>query len=92
MENASKALIIAASILIAILIISLGVRIFNGAQSAANGTQLDETEINIYINKVSEEINLKGLFLKELLKDEADGKIDKNIVEKIIEIGLDVLK
>lgn len=52
----------------------------------------DGTEINIDINKISQEVNLKGLFLTEILNDEATGKIDKNITEKIIEIGLDVLK
>ena len=52
----------------------------------------DETEINIDINKMSEEINLKGLFLKEILNDEAEGKLNKNMVDKIIEIGLEVLK
>ena len=52
----------------------------------------DKTEINIDINKLSEEINLKGLFLKEILQDIKEEKIDKNISEKIIEIGLDVLK
>lgn len=52
----------------------------------------DGTAINIDTYKMSQEMNLKGLFLKEILKDEADGKIDKNISEKIIEIGLDVLK
>ena len=36
MENASKALIIAGAILLAILIIALGVFIFNKAKSATN--------------------------------------------------------
>ena len=52
----------------------------------------NETEINIDINKMSEEINLKGLFLKEILNDESEGKINKNMLDKIIEVGLEVLK
>lgn len=52
----------------------------------------DETEINIDINSLSEEINLKGIFLKEILEDEKNKKIEKNIAEKIIEIGLNILK
>jgi len=51
MENASKALIIAASILIAILIIALGVTIFNSAQDAASTESLDTAEINMFNQK-----------------------------------------
>ncbi len=51
MENASKALIIAASILIAILIIALGVTIFNKAQDAASTESLDTAEINMFNQK-----------------------------------------
>jgi len=52
----------------------------------------DNTELNIDINKLSEEINLKGIFLKEILIDKENGKIDQNTAERIVEIGLDVLK
>lgn len=51
MENASKALIIAASILIAILIIALGVTIFNKAQDAASTESLDTAEIGMFNQK-----------------------------------------
>ena len=51
MENASKALIIAASVLVAILIVAMGVRIFNQAQNSADTTSLDATEINIFNSK-----------------------------------------
>lgn len=44
MENASKALIIAGAILLAILIIALGVFIFNQASDTANTDQLVSTE------------------------------------------------
>ena len=52
----------------------------------------DETQINIDINELSKEINLKGLFIKEILDDKNNEKIDENTAEKIIEIGLNVLK
>lgn len=52
----------------------------------------DETEINIDIYSLSQEINLKGIFLNEILEDEKNEKIEKNVAEKIIEIGLDILK
>ena len=51
MENASKALIIAASVLLAIMIIALGVTIFNKAQSSADTSSLDTTEINMFNQK-----------------------------------------
>ncbi len=51
MENASKALIIAASVLLAIMIIALGVTIFNKAQNAGDTTSLDTTEINMFNQK-----------------------------------------
>ena len=52
----------------------------------------DKTEINYNIEKISEENNLKGLFLKEILEDERNNILEKNIAEKIIEIGLEILK
>lgn len=52
----------------------------------------DETEINVDINKLSQEMNLKGIFLKEILEDIESEKIEKNMAEKIIEIGLNSLK
>lgn len=52
----------------------------------------DETTINININELAKEINLKGLFLKEILEDIKSGKINQEKAEKIIEIGLDILK
>ena len=55
-------------------------------------TEEDETQINIDINELSREINLKGLFLKEILDDKNNENIDENTAEKIIEIGLNVLK
>ena len=43
MENASKALIIAGAILLAILIISLGILIYNQAAGIANGNAMSES-------------------------------------------------
>ena len=51
MENASKALIIAGSILLAILIIAMGVMIFNNAKSAADTSTFDTAEINMFNQK-----------------------------------------
>lgn len=48
MENASKALIIAGAILLAILIIGLGVFIFNKAKSATNMDDLDSQQVEAH--------------------------------------------
>ena len=45
MENASKALIIAGAILLAILIISLGILIYNQASGIVNGNSMSDVEI-----------------------------------------------
>lgn len=48
MENASKALIIAGAILLAILIISLGIVIYNQAAGVVNTDQLNSVEISSF--------------------------------------------
>ena len=45
MENASKALIIAGAILLAILIISLGILIYNQASSVVNDNAMSQVEL-----------------------------------------------
>ena len=45
MENASKALIIAGAILLAILIISLGILIYNQASSVVNNNAMSQVEL-----------------------------------------------
>lgn len=45
MENATKALLIAAAVLVAILIISLGLAVYNKASSATDSADLSATEI-----------------------------------------------
>lgn len=46
MENASKALIIAGAILLSILIIALGIYVFNMAKNASSTSSLDELEVS----------------------------------------------
>lgn len=53
MENASKALIIAGAILISIMVVSLGVFIFNKmASSAKEAANMDEQEITAFNSKI----------------------------------------
>ena len=51
MENASKALIIAGAILLSILIIALGVFVFNQAKSAMGNVNLSEQEVSAFNSK-----------------------------------------
>ena len=58
MENATKALLIAAAVLVAILIISLGLMIFNNASDVVtNNANLSEYEIQAFNNKF---LNFEG--------------------------------
>lgn len=61
MENATKALLIAAAVLIVVLLIVFGVRIFNSAQQAGDTTQIDNT-IETGITNATDQI-------KEVLKN-----------------------
>lgn len=58
MENASKALIIAGSILLSILIIALGMYIFSKATTSSDMSQVDETVIQAF-NAKFENFNKK---------------------------------
>lgn len=48
MENASKALIIAGAILLSILIISLGIMVYNNAKNTVGSASLDKQEIQTF--------------------------------------------
>jgi hypothetical protein len=69
MENASKALIIAAAILISIMIISLGIWVFSMANKATSGVNLDEATISQFNQKFSqyEGTRVSGSKVKSLI-------------------------
>lgn len=69
MENASKALIIAGAILLSILIISLGIVIFNQALGVINNNTMNEAEIATFNQKFIqyEGTNVKGSQINALL-------------------------
>ena len=54
MENASKALIIAGAILLAILIISLGIMIYNQSSGVVNNNAVGEVDISTFNNKFTQ--------------------------------------
>ena len=54
MENASKALIIAGAILLSVLIISLGIIVFQNAKEATNTSAVDELAVSTFNSKFTQ--------------------------------------
>lgn len=70
MENASKALIIAGAILLAILLISLGIMIYNQAQSVVDGSGMSEAELSTFNSKFTKyEGEQKGSVVKSMINE-----------------------
>lgn len=70
MENASKALIIAGAILLSILLISLGIMIFNQAQDTVTNSGMTEAELTAFNNKfLKYEGKQKGTMVKSMIQD-----------------------
>ncbi len=79
MENASKALIIAGAILLAILLISLGILIFNQAQDTVNNSGMSQAEITAFNNKfLKYEGTQKGSVVKSLINEVLASNADEN--------------
>lgn len=70
MENASKALIIAGAILLAILIISLGIMIYNQASGVVNNNAMSEVDISTFNQKFTQYQgpNVRGAQVNSLLQ------------------------
>ena len=70
MENASKALIIAGAILLAIVIISLGLIVVNNTRNTVDTANLNEQEIQAFNDKFAhfEGSNIAGSSVKTLLQ------------------------
>ena len=77
MENASKALIIAGAILLAILIISLGIMIYNQASGVVNNNAMNEVDISTFNNKFTqyEGDRVRGAQAKALLQQIATNNV-----------------
>ena len=87
MENASKALIIAGAILLAILLISLGIMIFNQAQDTVNNSGMTQAEITAFNNKfLKYEGEQKASVVKSLI-NEAISEERHTVTVKIGEKG-----
>lgn len=68
MENASKALIIAGAILLSILIIGLGMMVFNNAKDTISGANLDSSKVEAINSKFENYLGdrVKGTNVKSL--------------------------
>lgn len=80
MENASKALIIAGAILLSILIISLGIGVFNAAKEGSGTQELDATQIQTFNNKW--EGYAKGSHTASKIRDILNAVVTHNISEE----------
>lgn len=81
MENASKALIIAGAILLAILLISLGIMIFNQAQDTVNNSGMSQAELQAFNNKfLKYEGTRTGSEVKALVNEVIASNADPNNV------------
>ena len=70
MENASKALIIAGAILLAILIISLGIMILGKAQDTINGSGMTQSEVQAFNEKFTKyEGSQRGSSVRSLIQE-----------------------
>ncbi len=85
MENASKALIIAGAILLAILLISLGIMIYNQAQNTVNNSGMSQAEIQAYNNRFMkyEGSNKTGSEVKSLVNEAIATNSDESIDAKV---------
>lgn len=70
MENASKALIIAGAILLAILIITLGILVFNQAKGVIDGNAMSDIEIQQFNAKFTqyEGTRVRGATVNSMLQ------------------------
>lgn len=72
MENASKALIIAGAILVSILIIGLGMTLYNNASGTLERVNIDQTAVkqfNAGFTDLEGQRNIKGTNVKALIRD-----------------------
>ena len=88
MENASKALIIAGAILLAILLISLGILIFSQAQDTVNNSGMSQAEITAFNNKFLkyEGNRQKGSVVKSLINEVLASNSDSSLPDVTVSV------
>lgn len=91
MENASKALIIAGAILLSILLISLGIMIFNTAQDTTRNSGMNQAQVSSFNNKFTkyEGEKIKGSEVKSLIQEIIASNGDENNINagRVIEVA-----
>lgn len=92
MENASKALIIAGAILLAILIISLGIMIYNQASGVVNNNAMTEVEVTSFNQKFEPYLgqNVRGANVNALLNAINTNNMSTDDASKKIELVGDI--
>ena len=85
MENASKALIIAGAILLAILIISLGILIYNQASGVVNNNAMSEVEVQQFNQKFTqyEGDRVRGATVNSMLQTVLSNNISQDGDRKV---------
>ena len=87
MENASKALIIAGAILLAILIISLGILIYNQASGDVNNNAMSEVELNNFNQKFTQyEGVARGTTVRGIYQAVLSNNITQDSTDRQVEI------
>ena len=90
MENASKALIIAGAILLAILLISLGIMVFNQANSLVGNNAMTEVDITTHNQKFTnyEGKNVRGSTVRSMLQPILSNNIAADSDDRKVQVFL----
>ena len=88
MENASQALIIAGAILLAILIISLGILIYNQASGVVNDNAMSEVELNNFNKKFTQYEGgaVRGTTVRAIYQAVLSNNITQDSTDRQIEV------
>ena len=90
MENASKALIIAGAILLAILIISLGILIYNQAAGIVNSNSMSDVEITQFNAQFTQyQGTQSGTSVRALLQEVLSNNMTQDDDNRKVEVSLD---
>ena len=88
MENASKALIIAGAILLAILLISLGIIVYRQASSAVDGNPMDQFEIAKFNEQFTRyQGTQRGATIRSLYQDVLSNNVSQDDTARQVEIA-----
>ena len=91
MENASKALIIAGAILLAILIISLGILIYNQASGVVGNNTMSEVDIQTFNQKFTQYVGeQRGSAVRSLIQQVQASNSAEGNEQRQVNINVDL--